>query len=148
MHARKVLQNALRNYRLQIPVIHQLEEDFSSEMILYFKESQFYLLEKIFLFAKKTFFNRKEYDLCDNFDNLVKKGKKSFYIIREKKGYSETMLMQMLKMSMGLIVCEKGLDRRSVLYNKKGHKKIQIKRVRKIKINYNEEKASLAKDKI
>lgn len=41
---------------------------------------------------------------------------------------------------MGLIISEKGLDRKNILYNRKGHKSIQIKRVRKLKIKFNREK--------
>jgi hypothetical protein len=41
---------------------------------------------------------------------------------------------------MGLVLGEKDLDRRSILYNKKGHKDIQIKRARRKKTQFDYEK--------
>ena len=50
--------------------------------------------------------------------------------------------MDMIKMSMGLVIAEKGVDRRHLLYNRKGHKSIQIKQInkKKIKLDYEEMK--------
>jgi len=54
------------------------------------------------------------------------------------------MLHSMIKMSMGLILGLKNVDRRAVLYNKRGHKDIQIKRVRRKTIKFDEDKMKLA----
>ena len=62
-----------------------MEDKFSRDMVLYFRYSELFLLEKIFLYAKKLFFSQKEYDLCDNFDQLVHKGKKTYYIHRSNR---------------------------------------------------------------
>ena len=55
-------------------------------MTLYFKESQLHLLNKVFLYAKKLFFSKKEYDLCDNFDKMVYQGAKTYYIFKSRGG--------------------------------------------------------------
>jgi len=49
----------------------------------------------------------------------------------------------MVKNSMGLVLGEKGVDRRSVHYNKRGHKKIQIKQVNCKSIRMNWEKIKI-----
>ena len=58
------------------------------------------------------------------------------------------MLTEMPKMSMGLIIGEKGQDRRHILYNKKGHRGIQIKRVRKPSIPYNKNRTEVVDSRI
>ena len=42
--------------------------------------------------------------------------------------------MDMIKFSMGLVLREKNIDRQHVLYNRRGHKSVQIKRVKKEKL--------------
>lgn len=49
--------------------------------------------------------------------------------------------MDLVVNSMGLVLGEKGLDRRSYLYNRQGHKKIQIKKIKKMSEKYDKEKA-------
>lgn len=46
----------------------------------------------------------------------------------------------MIRNSMGLILGEKGVDKRSVMYNRQGHKKIQIKRVKRMGDKYEKER--------
>jgi len=41
---------------------------------------------------------------------------------------------------MNLVIGEKGLDRRNVLYNRRGHKEIQIKRVKGPSVKVDREK--------
>ena len=53
------------------------------------------------------------------------------------------MLLDMLKMSMRLVVSQKSIDRRNLLYNKKGHRQIQIKRVGKYTVKLDEEDMKL-----
>lgn len=65
---------------------------------------------------------------------MIVKEKRSFYIFRRKKGDAEAMIMDMIKFSMGLVLREKNIDRQHVLYNRRGHKSVQIKRVKKEKL--------------
>ena len=50
------------------------------------------------------------------------------------------MLHSMIKMSMGMVLSEKGVDRKHLLYNRKGHRSIQIRRVRKQRVKFDESK--------
>lgn len=60
MKARKVLQRAFKDYRLQLPVFARLEEMLDSQpLVLYFKQSEMDLVDKLFLYARKLFFSRK-----------------------------------------------------------------------------------------
>lgn len=150
MVARLVLARSLAAYRSHIPVfkalMHALEEH---PMRLYFLESQAYFLEKLFLYAKKQFFNAKEFDILDHFDELVVKSKRSYYIYRKKDGPpGETTLLEMVRNSMGLVVGERGVDKRSVLYNRQGHKRIQIKRVKRPMEKYDQQRVKTAWDKV
>lgn len=52
--------------------------------------------------------------------------------------------MDLVVNSMGLVLGEKGLDRRSYLYNRQGHKKIQIKKIKKMGEKYDKERAKAA----
>jgi hypothetical protein len=118
-------------------------------MRLYFLESQAHFLEKLFLYAKKLFFNRKAFDILDNFDQLVVRAKKSYYIYRKReRDEADTVLMDMVRNSMGLILAEKGMDRRSFLYNRQGHKWIQIKRVKRVHTDFDRERMRKADEKI
>lgn len=78
----------------------------ADERILYFRQSQDDIVNKLLLYARKLFFNQKDYDICDNFNKLVVR-KKSYYIfrfnyaIRNKK---ESLLQGMIRTSMGLVM--------------------------------------------
>jgi RNase P/RNase MRP subunit POP5 len=63
----------------------------------------------------------------------VVRSKKTYYIYRSKAQdkVGATTLMEMVKNSMSLVLGEKGVDKRNVLYNRQGHKRIQIKKVNK-----------------
>ena len=55
-------------------------DKFKTNRNIYFKYNNIHLLEKCFLYAKRLLFNEKNYDLCDNFDSLIKSSGKSYYI--------------------------------------------------------------------
>lgn len=95
----------------------------------------------MFLYAKKLFFNKKAFDILDNFEKLVVKAKKTYYIYRSQEKERDSILMDLVANSMGLVLGEKGLDRRSYLYNRQGHKRIQIKKIKKMSEKYDKEKA-------
>jgi putative ribosome biogenesis GTPase RsgA len=106
MVARLVLARSLAFYRSHIPVFKNLQSSLESQPLkLYFLESQSYFIEKLFLYSKKLFFNRKDFDILDNFDRLVVKSKRTYYIYRRRqKEPAESVLMDMVRNSMGLIV--------------------------------------------
>lgn len=58
------------------------------------------------------------------------------------------MLGQMIRVGMGLVLSQQGIDRRHLLYNKKGHKQIQIKRVASTSHKVDWDRVNLASDKI
>ena len=51
-------------------------------------------------------------------------------------------------MSMGLVISDKGVDRRNILYNKKGHRSIQIKRVRKPAMPFDRNRTEVVDNRI
>ena len=150
MAARLVLGRWMTAYRAHIPAAKYLQQKLEEDpMHLYFLDSQAFLLEKILLYAKKLFFNRKAFDILDYFDQLVVKVKKSYYIYRKREREEvDAFLMDMVRNSMGLILGEKGSDRRSLLYNRQGHKWIQIKRVRRVNKKFDRERMRSADEKI
>ena len=50
----------------------------------------------------------------------------------------------MIANSIGLVVGEQGIDRRNLVYNRRGHKQIQIKRVSKTKPKFDQARFQLA----
>jgi hypothetical protein len=87
--------------------------------------------------------------VLDRFDELVARSKKSHYIYRRReRGQAGTALMDMVRNAMGLVVGERGVDKRSVLYNRQGHKWIQIKRLNRTAPGYDRQRARTASDKL
>jgi len=107
---------------------------------LYCKQSQLFYLQKILLFSKKIYFNNKNYDICDNYDQLAYNTGRSFFILRAKQQIRDCFLGQMIADVVNMVIAEDRPDRKSILYNRKGHKAIQIKRVSRAKIPYNKTK--------
>lgn len=54
----------------------------------------------------------------------------------------------MVRNSMGLVLGEKGVDKRSIHYNRLGHKRIQIKKVKKMNEKYDKERTKIACEKV
>jgi hypothetical protein len=54
----------------------------------------------------------------------------------------------MIRNSKGLVIGEKGVDKRSLIYNRQGHKRIQIKRVKKQGVGYNHDKYLATTDRL
>lgn len=101
------------------------------------------------MYVRKLLFSRKDYDLCDNFPKLVVQTKKNYYILRKAPvAQQRSMLSDMIRLGMGLVLVEEGLDRRHLLYNRKGHKKIQIKRVTEPKLKVDWERVQNASSRV
>ena len=86
--------------------------------------------------------------MLDNFEKIVYKSSKSYYILRSKNRECRPFLFDMVVNSMKMVLIEKNVDRRSVLYNRKGHKGIQIKRVIKAKSKKDTQKLKKLDEKI
>jgi hypothetical protein len=85
----------------------------------------------------------------DNFDQLVLRGKKTYYIYRKRPGeLPDSLLLEMVRNSMALVVGERGVDKRSALYNRQGHKWIQIKRVKRTPLQFDRQRVATASEKL
>ena len=93
-------------------------------------------------------FSRKEYDLLDNFEKIVYRSSTSYHILRSKSKNYDSFLLNMVANSMRFVLIRKDVDKRSVLYNRKGHKGIQIKRVVSSKLKIDRQKLKALDSKV
>lgn len=87
------------------------------------------------LYAKKLFFKEKDYDLCDDFNNLFKESGRKFFIYRKNDYYQNeaSWLLNSIHETKGYVLSQVGVDRKHLLYTKKGHRQIGIKSTKKMK---------------
>jgi hypothetical protein len=96
---------------------------------LYFRQSELHILSKVCLYAKKVFFTKKAYDLCDEFSSAFKETNKRYYIYRRNSELDgePSWVLNSIHESRGYVLAEEGVNRRGVLYNNHGHKVIKLK---------------------
>ena len=95
------------------------------------------LLSKVCLFAKRLFFQEKDYDLCDDFNSLFRESSKKFTILRKNqyKNDENSWILNTIHETKGYVLREQGIDRRHFLYSRTGHKMIKIKSLAKYKLS-------------